>query len=235
MKQSWKEGVLPIAGIIGITAGLVLIFYAFLIIGREMAPVFPVHVDDGEFVDPNPMRLTFSLLAFVLSFFLAAWAEKKGSRGEIWPAFWIAYTGGTLLWQGVGECSWHFGFRGPDYLICFVHLESSASLFLVLMTTALLIYCAKKKAFGWGVWVFVLTFIGNWFGHFVQIGTYPIVHTLMEESSWYKITGAGFGIPTTLLALYLNFRKARSTQEHLCCCLLLYFGIGIIVTGVAGI
>lgn len=38
-----------------------------------------------------------------------------------------------------------------------------------------------------------------------------------------------------LAALYLNFFAARTRQARLCCCLMLYFGIGIIVTGVSGI
>ena len=29
-------------------------------------------------------------------------------EGKILPAFWLGYTGGTLLWQSTGECAWHF-------------------------------------------------------------------------------------------------------------------------------
>lgn len=235
MKRAWKEGVLPLAGMFAITAALVVVFYTCLGIGENMEPVFPVHVDDGESVDPNPMRLAFMLTGFLFSFFLAAWAEKKGASGKTWPAFWLGYTGGTLIWQSVGECSWHFGLSGTDYLVCFAHLESSASLFLVIMTTVLLVYCAKKNALGWGVWVFVLTFVGNWFGHFIQIGTYPIVCHLMEEDAWFRITGASVGIPVCLAALFLNFKYAETEREYLLCSLFLYFGIGIIVTGVAGL
>ena len=69
MKRAWKEGVLPLAGMFAITAALVVVFYTCLGIGENMEPVFPVHVDDGESVDPNPMRLAFMLTGFLFSFF----------------------------------------------------------------------------------------------------------------------------------------------------------------------
>ncbi|MBQ9661477.1 MAG: hypothetical protein IJV37_09540 [Bacteroidales bacterium] len=230
-----REGIFPLAGILGITIGLVAVFYLFLHLGARMAPVVQPHVDDGELVDPNPLRLVFVLAGFVASLVFFRYAELAGNQGRIWPAFWLGYAGGTLIWQSVGEASWHFGLPSEDFLICFVHLESSASLWLVLMTTALLVYCAHRRAFGWGAWVFILSFVGNWFGHFVQIGTFPLVSRLMEEGDWYVITGTAVGIPVCLLALWLNFFAARTTKARLCCCLLLYFGIGIIVTGVGGL
>lgn len=230
-----REGVLPILGLLGITAVLVGIFYLFLHIGESMEPVVPPHVDDGETVDPNPMRLAFVLLAFAAAFVFAYFAERSGQAGRTWPAFWLGYTGGTLLWQSVGEGSWHFSLPCEDFLICFTHLESSASLWLVLLTILFIAYCAHRRAFGWGAWVFILSFVGNWFGHFVQIGTFPLVSRIMEEGEWYVITGAAVGIMTCLVALWLNFFAARHTKARLCCSLLLYFGIGVIATGVGGL
>ena len=185
-----REGVLPILGLLGITAVLVGIFYLFLHIGESMEPVVPPHVDDGETVDPNPMRLAFVLLAFAAAFVFAYFAERSGQAGRTWPAFWLGYTGGTLLWQSVGEGSWHFSLPCEDFLICFTHLESSAS---------------------------------------------PLVSRIMEEGEWYVITGAAVGITTCLVALWLNFFAARHTKARLCCSLLLYFGIGVIATGVGGL
>ena len=80
MKDYVKEGILPLGGILGITAVLVGIFALCLYLGSGMEPVIPIHMDDGETVDPNPMRLVFMLVGFVLSFVLAFVADRKGKR-----------------------------------------------------------------------------------------------------------------------------------------------------------
>lgn len=230
-----REGVIPILGILGITVGLVGIFYICLTLGAGMEPVIPIHVDDGETVDPNPMRMAFMLTGFIIAFVLAYFADRKGKDGKVLSSFFTGYAGGTLLWQSVGECAWHFSIEGEDYLMCFPHIEGASAIFMVVMTTILLVYCFRRQAFSWGVWVFVLSFVGNWFGHFILIGTYPLVHTMLEEDVWFKGAGAVLGILTCLGAILLGVHAARDTKARLCCALMLYFGIGIIVTGVAGI
>jgi hypothetical protein len=220
-KEGCKDGVYPIVGLLLITGILVAIFALFIGTGHDMAPVVPPHMDDGEEVDSSPMRLAFMCLAFVSSFVFAYLACRKGKEGKVLPAFWLGYTGGTLLWQSMGECAWHF--------------EGASAIFMVFLTTVLLIYCYRRKAFDWGIWVFVLSFVGNWFGHFVLIGTFPLVSSLMEEEVWFKGAGLVIGIVASLAALCLNYYSARTRKARLCCCLMLYFAIGIIVTGVSGI
>lgn len=234
-REIMKEGILPLGGILGITAVLVGIFFLFMHLGSGMKPVVPIHIDDGETVDPNPMRMVFMLTGFVVSLILAYFADRKEKMGQILPSFFIGYTGGTLLWQSVGECAWHFSIKGEDYLMCFPHIEGASAIFMVIISAILLVYCYKRQAFSWGVWVFVLSFVGNWFGHFALIGTYPLVNSLFEEEIWFKSAGAVLGGLTCLGALLLNIYSARDTKARLCCCLMLYFGIGIIVTGVTGI
>ena len=235
VREGLKDGALPLVGIMGITGVLVAIFALSIHLGSGMESVVPPHLDDGEAVDPSPTRLAFMCLAF-LSAFLFAWlACKKGREGKILPAFWLGYTGGTLLWQSTGECAWHFSIVADDYLMCFPHIEGASALILVIVTSILLVYCYRRNAFDWGVWVFILSFIGNWFGHFILIGTYPLVSSLLEEEIWFRDAGLVIGLATVLSALYLNYYLAQSKQARLCCCLMLYFGIGIIVTGVSGI
>ena len=234
-REGFKDGVLPIVGIILITGLLVALFAVFLHLGKGLDPVVPPHMDDGEAVDSSPTRLVFMCLAFVASFIFAWLACRKGRDGKTMPAFWLGYLGGTLLWQSTGECAWHFSIVGDGFLMCFPHIEGASALILVIVTTILLAYGYRRNAFDWGVWVFVLSFIGNWFGHFSQIGTYPLVSSLMEEGEWYLLSGLIVGTSAALLALYLNFFAARTRQARLCCCLLLYFGLGIITTGVSGI
>lgn len=235
IREGLKDGVWPLAGLLAITAVLVAVFAVFIHLGSEMPPVVPPHMDDGEAVDSSPTRLAFMCLAFVSAFLFGWLACKKGREGKALPAFWLGYTGGTLLWQSMGECAWHFSIVSDNYLMCFPHIEGASALILVIVTSILLGYCYRRNAFDWGVWVFVLSFIGNWFGHFVLIGTYPLVCGLMEEDVWFKGAGLAIGLITVLTALFLNFYAARTRQARLCCCLMLYFGMGIIVTGVSGI
>ena len=234
-REGLKDGALPLAGLLVITGILVAVFAVFIHFGSGLDPVIPPHLDDGEAVDPSPTRLAFMCLAFVCAFLFGWLACRKGREGKILPAFWLGYTGGTLLWQSVGECAWHFSIVSEDYLMCFPHIEGASAIIMVIVVSILLVYCYQRNAFDWGVWVFVLSFIGNWFGHFVLIGTYPLLSGTMEEEVWFKGAGLVIGIASILAALLLNYHSARSRQARLCCCLMLYFGIGIIVTGVSGI
>ncbi|MBR4136691.1 MAG: hypothetical protein IKU03_09870 [Bacteroidales bacterium] len=230
-RQALREGLLPIAGILLITGVLVALFALSLHLGGDMKPVIDPHYDDGELVDPNPMRFVFMVTAFVAAFVFAAFADRSGTM----KAFWLGYTGGTLLWQSTGECAWHFSIPTEEYIMCFPHIEGASAVIMVIICTILMVYCLRRRAFSWGVWIFVLSFIGNWFGHFIQIGSYPLVHRFMEETSWFVITGWAFGLATIAIALALNFFAARTTKARLCCALLAYFGLGILVTGVAGL
>ena len=232
-KEFSKEVLLPILGMLGITAGLVALFYLFLAIGKDMTPVVPPHMDDGEMVDPNPMRLAYMITGFIVSLFLAHLASRK--QKETYPAFWIGFAGGTMLWQSMGECSWHFSIRTEDILMCFPHIEGASALFLVILACVFVQYAYRRHCFDWGVWVFLLSFICNWFGHFFQIGTYPMVSSLMEEGEWYVITGAVLGPLTMAVACFLGLHYARTTKARLCCSLLLYMGLGMMVTGVGGL
>jgi len=128
IREGLKDGVFPLAGIMVITGILVAIFALFIHLGSGMEPVVPPHLDDGKAVDSSPTRLAFMCLAFVSAFLFGWLACKKGRKGKILPAFWLGYTGGTLLWQSTGECAWHFSIVSDDYLMCFPHIEGASAL-----------------------------------------------------------------------------------------------------------
>ena len=230
-----RETLLPIPVVMLITAALVAIFFLCLNVGQDMTPVIEPHHDDGELVDPNPMRLLFMGVAFVASFLFAFAADRTGRSGKLMVPFFLGYAGGTMLWQSMGECAWHFSIPNEDYIMCFPHIEGASAIFMVIVVTILLAYCYRRHAFSWAVWIFVLSFVGNWFGHFVQIGTYPLVSGVMEEGRWFAIVGAVVGVLSSLAALWMSAHVALTRKARLCCCLMFYFGIGIIITGVAGI
>ena len=54
----------------------------------------------------------------------------------------------------------------------------------------------------------------------------------MEEETWFKGAGAIIGGLTCVGALLLDIYSARDRKARLCCCLMLYFGIGMIATGI---
>ena len=64
-----------------------------------------------------------------------------------------------------------------------------------------------------------------------MIGTYPFVEGQMDEHLWHLISGLVFGLG----ACILGQRHALDTKARLCCSMLFYMGIGIIVTGAGGI
>lgn len=235
LQEGLIDGVLPLIWLFTITGLLVALLALCLHLGQHFSPVIPVHKDDGEFVDPNPLRLAYMLIGTVVALVFAHWGNKIGRADKPLKSFLVAYTAGTMLWQSVGECAWHFSILGDGYLMCFPHLEGASAAFLVLLTTVMLAYCWKRGAFEWGIWIFVLSFVGNWFGHFVMIGTYPLASKVMGETEWFRLSGWVLGSLTIVAALLLNWFAARNRKARLCCSLMLYFGIGIIVTGAAGI
>ena len=230
-----KELLLPLFPVLLITVALVGLFVLCMHMGSDMSPVVPIHEDDGEMVDPNPMRLAFMVVGFVLAFVLAAVADRRGKAGRTMAAYLFGYAAGTLLWQSVGECAWHFSIVTDDYLMCFPHIEGGSALIMVIIACIFLVYSYRHHVFSWGLWIFVLSFVGNWFGHFVLIGSYPLVHTAMDETQWFRIAGLVIGLLVCCAALLMGCFSARTQKARLCCCLMLYFGIGIITTGVAGI
>ena len=234
LRDGLKDGVWPLVGIIVITGILVAIFALVIHLGKGMNPVAPIIPEAGEPIDPSPARLVLLFFTFVAAFIFGWLALKKGRDGKILPAFLLGYTGGTLLWQSVGECALHFSIVSGKYMTRLPDIEGASASMLVVLTVILLIYCYRRNAFDWGAWVFVLSFVGNWFGHFVLIGTYPLVGGLLEMQVWFKVAGLVIGLATVFTSLFLFFYSARSRQARQCCCLMLYFGIGILVTGVVG-
>ena len=179
------------------------------------------------------------VVALAASFVVAAWADRLSAKGKDWAAYWAGGLGGTLLWQSIGESSWHFSVMVEDELVCFPRLESVQTLFVMIPWIMLMVYAWKRNSFSWGMWAFILVFMVNWFGHFAMIGTLPIVNTLcgcdIEEAVWYRWTGGIAGGLCALYAVYIAFVNATDRKGRLAASLLLFNGLGMVVTGVGGI
>ena len=235
IKVGIKEGIVPALIQFVILAFIIIEFAVFIGSGNGLPNVMPSVSNGGETTNPNMVRLVYMIAAFIGSLVCAAVSSHlcKDEKNTV-KSFWISIAGGTLLWQSVGECSWHFGLKCENEYLSFAHIENVSSLFLLVLFVFLLGYCAKSKAFNWGIGIFLFTFLINWGGHFIQIGTYPVASEWFSEESWYKCIGLSAGIPGILFSLYCIFRAAKDYKGRLFSSILFYTSVCLIFTGVRG-
>ena len=235
VKAGLKEGIIPALIQFVILAFVIIEFSVFIGSGNGLPNVIPSVLNGGEPTNPNIVRLVYMIAAFLVSLICAAVSshlctDKKNTV----KSFWMSIAGGTLLWQSVGECSWHFGLKCENDYLNFAHIENSSSLFLLILFILLLGYCARRKAFNWGIGIFLFTFLINWGGHFIQIGTYPLASEWFSEDAWFRYIGLSAGIPGILFSLYCIFRAAKDNKGRLFSSILLYTSACMIFTGVNG-
>lgn len=197
--------------------------------------VAPAAVVGGAETNPNLVRLIYLFISLDAAFVCVFFARKFENKKRIIASFWFGIVGGILLWQAIGECAWHFGFMVDDNYVGFPCIEGISGAFILIPLLILLIYAYKKGNFGWGVWIFILSFMFNWLGHFVMEGTYPPFASILSEETWFKITGLAIGIPVVLFSLYIMFFAAKDKKGRLLSSLVLYTGLGIIASGVLGL
>ena len=136
VKDGIKEGIIP-ALIQFIILAFVIIEFAVFIGSRNGLPnLRPSVLNGGEPTNPNIIRLVYvyMIAAFFGSLICAAISSHlcKDEKNTV-KSFWISIAGGTLLWQSVGECSWHFGLKCENRYLSFVHIENGSSLFLLIL------------------------------------------------------------------------------------------------------
>lgn len=184
-----------------------------------------------EMTKPTTGRLTYVILGFIAFVVTAVLAERFAKQDKMYPAFYTGFVSGMLLWQSVGEGSWHYGFDVFGGYQNFFRIEASGSLFLVLPFALFVGYLMKNRLLGFGVQCTLLSFLCNWFGHFVSEGTYPLVSGFLTVPQWYPIIGLGAGIIISVAAVILANKKYKDTRGHLMCAMLLYIGISIVSFG----
>lgn len=175
-----------------------------------------------EMSSPTTGRLIYMILSFVLALLLCIAASECSKRDKDIPAFWCGYASGILLWQALGEEAWHFSISG----IHFVQLESIASFPVVLMFIGLIVYGSKHGSFDWGIWCMILSFACNWLGHYITVGLYPFVESLIESHTWNVLAGSIGGAAMFIISiLYLLFR-AVTRKDRMFASMLTYIAIG---------
>lgn len=227
-KWVWKEFILPFLIMLGLTGIGIAVFMFTIGLGSNIAPTSVICNETTKPTSGRMAYIIFSFAAFVVTAFLA---EKFSKQEKIYPAFYTGFLSGMFLWQAVGEGSWHFGYQLGESYLNFFRIESAGSLFLVITFALFTGYVMKNRLLGFGVLCTILSFLCNWYGHFVSEGTYPIVSGFMSVSTWYATIGLSAGIIISAAAIILACKKFTDTKGHLLCSMLLYIGISIVSFG----
>lgn len=239
MLLGFKQGLIPLFIQFAFCAICVL-FFVFVIANDALPKLssVPVVLIGDELSDPSLFRLIYMIFCFPAIIFLLIWAGKiKQSRFAFWPAF----VAGIMLWQMIGECSWHFGlWVGPQNDAVFVNfprIESVEGLFIIILLLPLYILCLKKKCLSFVLQIFILTFLANWIGHYLTMGIAPMWSWSFypTPARWPKLAGFLFGLHGGLMLIYRLLFKAKTEEERLTLSILLYGFIGLFLSGGLGI
>ncbi|MBR2787376.1 MAG: hypothetical protein IKD76_07890 [Clostridia bacterium] len=187
----------------------------------------------GEETNPTVGRLIYCGLSFVLSFILVTTAHRlyKKNKDSLILPWTLAVTGGTMLWQSIGESLWHFGLtivndEGEASFANFPRIECMQGLPFIILT--IILFFTMHKELGFAVTSWLAAFIGNWFGHIIMIGTYPIALALGYTSdmvSWYRTVGIVSSITFGITGLVLMFGNTKRETKYLAStCLFIAYG-----------
>ena len=229
-KEKWlmKEYIIPFLIMLAITGAGIVAFMFTIGVGENIAPVNTV-VD--EMTKPTSGRLCYLIFAAIAFLVCAVLAEKFARKDRIYPAFYLGFTAGMILWQCVGEASWHFGYSLEGGYYNYFRIESPGALFLVLAFALFTGYLMKNGLLGFGVLCTLLSFLCNWFGHFVSEGTYPLAAEVFSVGTWYAVSGVVCGVILTAVAIILPIKVYKDTKGRLLCSMLLYIGISVFSFG----
>lgn len=218
-----KQFILPLFVQIALTGVLLVMHMNTIGRGPMIAPISTIGEDASS---PTLGRALYAAFAFSMCVILTHMATLKQRKEKYTVAFYLGFTAGTFLWQGIGEDFWHFGFYDEGSFINFVQLESAQSLPVFATFTILLVYCVINQSIDYGFTTTILSFVLNWGGHFLLIGTYPIVQDFVERGTWYRTFGVVTSLIALILALYFGLKDEISVKTRLLLSMLFYFSVG---------
>ena len=180
-----------------------------------------------EMTKPTAGRLAFGVLALVLWLVLSHAASIAAGKDKHYTSSLMGFAAGILLWQFIGEISWHFSVDG----IHFVPFENVTTFPLACLFILLLVYGKKHHSFDWGIWCMLLSFAFNWMGHYVMEGTYPFVASRIDQHTWYVGASAvAGGIGFVFSIVFLLFR-AKTRRGRILASMFTYISVGVIAFG----
>ena len=181
----------------------------------------------AEQTKPTVGRLAFGIIALVLWFVLTFVASKAAKKDKHYASSFCGFAAGILLWQFIGEISWHYSVGG----IHFVPFENVTTFPIACLFILLLIYGKKNHSFDWGVWCMLLSFAFNWMGHYVMEGTYPFVASMVDQHARFigaSLISGGCGLIYSII--FLLFR-VKTRRGRLLASMLTYISIGVMAFG----
>lgn len=186
----------------------------------------PVMVGD-EMTDPTAGRLVFCIIAFVVAAVLGVISSREAKKGNVYIPFLYGSFAGTFLWQSLGEDAWNFAVDGVN----FAQLESVSVFPLVPAAILFLVYAAKNDILDWGIWCAVFSFLTNWWGHYVMLGTYPFVSAFFEEAAWNHGVSAVVGVVLLVAGLYLGLCSAKDCKGKIFSAIMTFAATGVLAFG----
>lgn len=219
------EYFLPLLGEFLILAVCILSFRLFV----KLGPMIEAPALVGkEQTRPTVGRLVFGVAVLALWFVFTSVASRSANKGRHYASSLFGFAAGILLWQFIGEISWHYSVGE----VHFVPLESVTTFPIACLFILLLIYGKKHHSFDWGVWCMLLSFAFNWMGHYVMEGTYPFVASMMDQHTWYVGASMVSGICGLIYSIVFLLFRARTRRGRLLASMMTYISIGVIVFGI---
>ena len=202
--------------------------------------ILPVVNVAGEETDATIGRLIVCVAFFISSLASAALAMhfRKKSPDQLALPWTFATLGGTLLWDSIGECSWHFGFNvmsdeGEILFTNFPRIESVQGIPFIIITLLALAAARKKAPFP--LMSYFLAFTANWYGHICMIGLFPIAMACgmkVELHLFYRVSGLIHTFLFAAAGLFLIWRKGTKRETRYYAAALLYIALGTLMFGV---
>jgi hypothetical protein len=224
-KELLFEYWLPLLAEFLILAVSILSFSLFVPLGPMIEE--PTLVGEAQ-TKPTAGRLAFGGTALILWFIFTFFASKSAKKDQHYASSFFGFTAGILLWQFIGEISWHYSVGG----VHFVPLESVTTFPLACLFILLLIYGKKHHSFDWGVWCMLLSFAFNWMGHYVMEGTYPFVESMVDRHTWYVGASLISGVCGLICSIVFLLFRARTKRGRLLASMLTYISVATIAFGI---
>ena len=223
-KELVLEYLVPLVVEIMILAVSLAAFILFVDLGPMIQE--PAMVGDSETM-PTVGRLVFGIVVLVLWFVFSCIASDAAKKDRHYASSFWGFAAGILLWQFIGEISWHFSIGG----VHFVPFESVTTFPLACLFILLMVYGKKHHSFDWGIWCMLLSFAFNWMGHYVMEGTYPFVASVVDEHTWFVGSSMVSGVCGFVYSIVFLLFRVKTKRGRILASMITYISIGVIAFG----
>ncbi len=181
----------------------------------------------AELTKPTACRLAFGVLAIILWFVFTCVASRAAKREKHYMSSFFGFAAGILLWQFIGEISWHYAVGD----VHFVPFESVTTFPVACMFILLMVYGKRHHSFDWGVWCMLLSFAFNWMGHYVMEGTYPFFASFVDQHVWYVGASVVSGVCGFIFSIIFLLFRVKTRKGRILASMMTYISIGVLAFG----